>query len=255
MDYVHFFPVGMITADNLCPKGHFCLEGTATSTTTCGHPTQNSELFPIMKNKEMPDTIRKKQILHGDELYLGARNHGCWINQTDDFGLQISQFPALHWMEKHLLPLSLNSPLVPIRGKYCLDDKCLQLEDSNDYQVNDYIFDYTMSTFTLRRPIPCPKGMYCHPGTAVDSSNMKNFSTPQPCFETMYCPEGSDDPTGAGECPQGFYCPFGVKLPSPVGTYCPREGQYDPLPCQPGTFSAQVAVSLSIVRVVYVVIV
>lgn len=73
--------------------------------------------------------------------------------------------------------------------------------------------------------------------------NMKNFTTPQPCFENMYCPEGSYDPSGTGECPQGFYCPFGVKITCPVGTYCPRDGTYDPLPCPPGTFSAQLGVT------------
>ena len=142
-----------------------------------------------------------------------------------------------------MLPLSLDSPFTPTRGRFCLDDKCLKLEDSESYQASDYMFDYTMSTFTLRRPVPCPEGLYCHPGTGVSESNMKNFSTPQPCFETMYCPEGSDDPRGQGECPQGFYCPFGIKLACPVGTHCPREGQYDPLPCIPGTFNAQLAMT------------
>jgi hypothetical protein len=32
---------------------------------------------------------------------------------------------------------------------------------------------------------------------------MKNFTTPQPCFESFYCPEGSVEPTGAGDCPPG----------------------------------------------------
>jgi hypothetical protein len=40
--------------------------------------------------------------------------------------------------------------------------------------------------------------MYCHPGTGVTQSTLKNFTTPQPCFESMYCPEGSVDPTGSG---------------------------------------------------------
>ena len=191
----------------------------------------------------MPDTIRKNRILKGHDLYLGARNTGCWVNQTDDFGMQASSYPAIYWMERHMLPLSLDSPFTPTRGRFCLDDKCLKLEDSESYQASDYLFDYTMSTFTLRRPVPCAEGLYCHPGTGVSESNMKNFSTPQPCFETMYCPEGSESPTGQGECPQGFYCPFGVKIACPVGTHCPREGQYDPLPCIPGTFNAQLAVS------------
>lgn len=29
---------GVAAADQPCPEGHFCLEGTATTATTCGHP-------------------------------------------------------------------------------------------------------------------------------------------------------------------------------------------------------------------------
>eukprot|EP00500_Bicosoecida_sp_ms1_P014699 CAMPEP_0203821068 /NCGR_PEP_ID=MMETSP0115-20131106/41987_1 /ASSEMBLY_ACC=CAM_ASM_000227 /TAXON_ID=33651 /ORGANISM="Bicosoecid sp, Strain ms1" /LENGTH=83 /DNA_ID=CAMNT_0050730089 /DNA_START=1 /DNA_END=249 /DNA_ORIENTATION=- len=83
--------------------------------------------------------------------------------------------------------------------------------------------------------------MYCHPGTAVDANTIKNFSTPQPCYESMFCPEGSADPLGYGECPNGYYCPFGVKKACPAGTYCPRKGHWDPVPCPPGTFNGQVA--------------
>ena len=101
------------------------------------------------------------------------------------------------------------------------------------------IFSLTQG-FALRRPVPCPAGMYCHPGTAVDKSNMFNYTTPQPCAESMYCPEGSIDPKGVGDCPRGFYCPFGVKIPCPVGTNCPRDGHWDPLSCSPGTFNGMV---------------
>jgi hypothetical protein len=124
-----------------------------------------------------------------------------------------------------------------------MDDACMRFIDANNYQAFDYIFDYSASTFKLRRPVPCPPGMYCHPGTGADKSSLKNFTTPQPCFETMHCPEGSAEPYGAGECPPGFYCPFGEKLPCPVGTYCPRDGHWDPLPCPPGQFNGQVGMS------------
>lgn len=234
---------GSQIADNPCPIGHFCLEGTATSATTCGHPDLSSNLFPIMSHGERPSTLRKNRIAQGQKLFLGARNSGCWTNQTDDFGLQGSNQPAHFWMEKHLMPLATDSPFVPLRGRFCLDDQCIRLSDAEDYEASDYAFDYSASSFKLRRPIPCPSGMYCHPGTGVDVTNMKNFTTPQPCYEGMYCPEGSADPTGSGECPPGFYCPFGVKLACPAGTYCPRDGHWDPFPCPPGTFSAQVGIT------------
>ena len=233
---------GSQIADNPCPEGHFCLEGTATSATSCGHPQLSSELFPIMSHGERPSTLRKNRIAQGQQLFLGARNAGCWTNKTDDFGLQSSDQPYHFWMEKHLLPLSPNSPSIPLRGRFCLDDQCIKLADQSNYQASDYAFDYSISSFRLRRPIPCPPGYYCHVGTAVDVSNAKNFTTPQPCYESMHCPEGSTQPQGSGDCPAGFYCPFGVKLACPAGTFCARDGHWDPLPCPPGTFSNQLAV-------------
>jgi hypothetical protein len=194
---------GIIIADNPCPSGHFCLEGTATSATTCGHPSLTSSLFPILSHAELPSTLRKNRIAQGQQLFLGARNTGCWTNATDDYGLQGSDQPAHFWMERHLLPLSLDSPFYPLRGQFCLDDSCMRLQDEENYQASDYAFDYTANSFRLRRPIPCAAGTYCHPGTGVNSLNMKNFTTPQPCFESMYCPEGSSEPSGAGECPPG----------------------------------------------------
>ena len=67
---------GSLIADNPCPVGHFCLEGTATSATTCGHPDLSSELFPIMSHGERPSTLRKNRIAQGQQLFLGARNSG-----------------------------------------------------------------------------------------------------------------------------------------------------------------------------------
>ena len=127
-------------------------------------------------------------------------------------------------------------PPVPVLANRATTPRGLPLPAAPRDQVADYAFDF--SGYNLRRPVPCPAGMYCHPGTAVDELNMRNFSTPQPCFESMYCPEASVDPIGAGDCPVGFYCPFGVKIVCPVGTYCPRDGHWDPMPCPPGTFNA-----------------
>lgn len=81
---------GTTLADNPCPEGHFCLEGTATSATSCGHPGLSSELFPTLSHAERSSTLRRSRIAQGQELFLGARNTGCWTNETDDFGLQVS---------------------------------------------------------------------------------------------------------------------------------------------------------------------
>ena len=232
---------GIEVADQLCPPGHFCLEGTATTSTTCGDPNAMSDV--LYASKTQAELVSTKRLGHEDEtqeLVFGARHTACWDNSTDDFGLMTSPYPLRFWMEAHLMPISSDEPFTPQRGRYCLDDRCLRLLDAEDLVVDDYAFDYSSSSFALRRPVPCSEGTYCHAGTAVDVSNMANFSTPQPCFENMYCPEGSETPHGMGLCPEGFYCPFSKKIPCPVGTYCPRPGRHDPLPCRPGTFNAMV---------------
>ena len=232
---------GLSMADQPCPQGHFCLEGTATSATTCGRPKPSSSLYPTLSHAERSSTIRSSRKSRGHQLILGARNTACWQNATTDFALQVNPYPARFWMERHALPLSSTATFKPIRGRYCLDDSCLRLEDAENMTVSDYMFDYSTSAYALRRPVPCPAGTYCHPGTAVASGNMKNFSTPQPCFESMYCPEGSLEPKGVGQCPKGYYSPFGARIACPAGSYCPMEGHWDPLPCPPGTFNSMIA--------------
>eukprot|EP00941_MAST-03F_sp_MAST-3F-sp1_P003443 g3443.t1 len=234
---------GTEVADQLCPPGFYCLDGTATTATTCGDPTLSSRLFPTLSLAERPTTRRLNRKLQPQEKSLGARNTACWSNATTDIGLMASPYPARFWAERHLMPLSPNQPFSAIRGKFCLDDSCLRLEDEHDMTVVDYAFDYSSSKFSLRRPVPCPEGTYCHAGTSVADLNMKNFTAPQPCFESMYCPEGSTSPLGVGKCPSGFYCPVGKRKPCPIGTYCPRSGNWDPMPCPPGTFNGMVGQS------------
>jgi hypothetical protein len=232
---------GIDTPRMPCPEGHFCLEGTATTATSCGDPSMlSAELTPSRRYGELAGTLRRGRHPEGGDLVLGARNSACWSNATDDLGLQVSPWPARFWQERHLLPLDPDSPFQPVRGRFCLDDACLRLDDMLDLKATDYAFTY--HAFALRRPVPCPAGAYCAPGTAAGGQGrMHNFSTPQPCFESMYCPEGSGQPRGVGEgCPRGHHCPFGDKLPCPVGTYCPRDGMDRPLPCPPTTFNGMV---------------
>ncbi len=100
----------------------------------------------------------------------------------------------------------------------------------------------------IPHPIPCPSGFYCHPGTseynAVMSLGtseynavMSLYSSPQPCLGASFCPHLSDNPKGDSECPRGFFCRFGRRMPCPVGSECPFEGLWDPIPCSPGTFN------------------
>ena len=147
---------GVTIVDSALPEGHFCLEGTATTATTCGRPRPSSQLFPSLSHAERSSTIRRGKKARGHKLVLGARNTACWTNATSDFALQISPYPLMLLMERHLLPLSPTSPFSPIRGKFCLDDSCFKLADALNMSASDYVFDYSSSRYALRRPVPAP---------------------------------------------------------------------------------------------------
>eukprot|EP01029_Cantina_marsupialis_P013337 TRINITY_DN2955_c0_g4_i10.p1 TRINITY_DN2955_c0_g4~~TRINITY_DN2955_c0_g4_i10.p1 ORF type:complete len:1670 (+),score=351.95 TRINITY_DN2955_c0_g4_i10:496-5010(+) len=88
------------------------------------------------------------------------------------------------------------------------------------------------------RPFPCPIGYYCLPGVATPNPQVKNFSTPQKCFNGFYCPIGSTTPEGDGPCTTGHYCPDDVtSIPCPIGHFCPKVGNIRALECRPGTYN------------------
>jgi hypothetical protein len=63
---------GIIIADVPCPMGHWCPEGTATSSTTCGTPDLSSDLFPTSSHGERTSTLRKNRIAQGQKLFFGS---------------------------------------------------------------------------------------------------------------------------------------------------------------------------------------
>ncbi|KAL4109781.1 hypothetical protein PRIC1_001476 [Phytophthora ramorum] len=235
---------GIEEADQPCPEGHYCLEGTATTATTCTPTTSYTGMLVASPSAAEKPTTLRRQRGKSPLASIQARKSGCWRNETDDFGLQLSARPSRFWMELRQLPLAPGSSFDgPMRGRFCLDDSCAKLSDADNLRVEDAYFDYDSTEFALRRPVACPAGSYCHPGTAASDVLMKNFSTAQPCFEAMYCPEGSSNPRGFGECAPGFYCPFGTRIPCPAGSYCPLTGHISSLPCPPGTFNGMIAQS------------
>ena len=233
---------GLERAEQPCPQGHFCPEGTATSATTCGDVgALSSRLVPAMAHAEMASTLRLGRPASAQALGLGARHSACFDNSTSDFGLQSSKFPARFWSEAHRLPLAPDAAMTPLRGQFCLDDTCMRIGDEESMSVSDAFFDYTSTEFSLRRPIPCPSGTYCHVGTASPAVQPDNFTSAQTCFRGSYCPEGSASPQGFGKVAPGFFSRSGVRVHCPVGTFCPAPGMTDPRPCQPGEFNGQLA--------------
>jgi hypothetical protein len=135
----------------------------------------------------------------------------CFDNSTGDFGLQASVYPSQIWAERHLMPLDASLLNPPVRGRFCHDDSRLIYRDTENFQVLDRSFDYSSTGFVLRRP-KCIEGTDCKPGISPTSHI----------------------------CSKGHYCRNGKKRPCKVGTYCPHDKVFDPLPCEPGTFNYMV---------------
>lgn len=49
------------------------------------------------------------------------------------------------------MPLSPTTSFAPIRGRYCLDDRCMRLADADAVSVVDASFDYASTSWALRR--------------------------------------------------------------------------------------------------------
>ena len=223
---------GMQNAEQPCPEGFFCPAGTATSETHCGNNEDVNVISLGSSLVEIEKAIGLDDSRHGHSSILGGRASICFDNSTTDFGLQSSPYPARVWDELRQLPLNSELNVSVRRGRFCQEEKC----HSSDLDL-DFYEDMWDKSVKLYRPIPCPPGTYCHPGSSQNSTLIGDFSSPQTCIGINHCPEGSVDPRGLGECPKGFYCRFGKKYSCPVGSYCPDQGLWDPIPCEPGTFN------------------
>jgi hypothetical protein len=224
---------GIENAEQPCPAGFYCPAGTVTSSTYCGSSNVLRHGLSTSMTLAERSTIRKGYIPSGLDFIIGGRYSTCWDNSTNDFGLQASDNPSFFWDEIRALPLdSQGSSAPPLRGRFCQDDSCLSIQPS---LISSPMFD--QSTFRPQRPLPCPSGTYCHPGSSTNDTSLSTSAKPKVCDGRNYCPEGSTTPAGFGDCPLGYFCRFGKKSICPIGTFCPFSNMWDPLACQPGTFN------------------
>ena len=138
------------------------------------------------------------------------------------------------------MPLDETSPFNPHRGRYCLDDACLRLEDADDLSVADAHFDYVAYGANLRRPVPCPPGQYCQPGTAVARGQHAELQRAAAVRRVDVLPGGVRSAVGRRELPARALLPVWCSVACPAGAFCPRDGLSSPIVCEPGYFNGMV---------------
>jgi hypothetical protein len=225
--------MGIEVTDHPCPPGYHCDEGTASTHSFCTNDAVNGNWL------ERSSTPNEFETGHMHQSVYNKRKIVCFDNSTQDFGLQMSVYPARFWDERRILPLDA-SPLStgPNRGRFCLPEECHYINSNIAVKSNDSAL--VSLNILLKRPRPCPRGTYCHSGTTSDKRLLNDLTKPQPCGHGVNCAEASSSPKGIDECPPGFYCRFGQMFPCKVGTYCPVAGTFDPIPCEPGRFNYMV---------------
>lgn len=223
--------MGLEMAEQPCPPGFHCEEGTASSSTVCYNRAVDGGWRSTATQDFETDDVHHTP--------ADGRKSLCFDNSTHDFGLQMSVYPARFWDEWRTLPLDVTpKSSQPNRGRFCLPEECQHIDSGIAVNSNDTAL--LKLKIRLKRPRPCPRGTYCHAGTTSDKSMLHDLTKPQPCGNGSSCAEASSNPKGIDECPPGFYCRFGLKFPCKVGTYCPTAGLFDPIPCEPGTFNYMV---------------
>eukprot|EP00984_Skeletonema_dohrnii_P037610 scaffold39855_cov161-Skeletonema_dohrnii-CCMP3373.AAC.4 len=207
-----------------CPIGYVCSEFGMTVPRICAAGYGKLTCL-IIVNLEHYATRKEWQRPNRVQLGIGV--------------IEVSDFPASIWAERHLMPLDDDADILPIRGKFCLDTSCLLFNDVDRFEVFDKSFDYSSTGFALKRPKLCIEGSYCGPGTSTNITSTLP-SSPKTCSDGAHCPAGASSNRGVGSCKEGHYCRFGVAKPCPVATYCPHADVLEPSPCEPGQFNSMV---------------
>ena len=232
---------------DLCPKGHFCQEGT-----TSPSPCPEGFFLPFMgaSNVSSCQACLPGYFCNGTGLteVSGPCNSGFYCPKQ-------SILPNSHeCLEGHYCPHTVGEPIQcplghyqPLKGK----DHCSMCPagfycDSKDGPIINFA------------SFPCPKGHYCPMGTGSfhefkcppgyfnNKIGLKSVDDCTDCLSGYICPSPGLQEGTVYECPAGYYCKRSANSSTPndepLSGICPK-GHYcgkstgTPNQCPRGTFS------------------
>ena len=213
---------------DVCPVGHFCVEGSSTAT-PCPAGTYND----ITQQSSCFECLPGFFCLLGSVSYLDTpcpSGHYCPSGSLQPIACPRGTFNNLTHTS------SISHCLLCLPGMYCRSE---QLSEPTG---------------------PCSEGYFCIEGA---SENMPSLPYGSICGPGEFCPNGSHAPSPCSAgfacttfglstpdvvCQAGFFCPEGSAIPDddenvcPPGYFCP-EGSIRPLSCPVGTYSNQNSIS------------
>ena len=244
-----------------CPTGHYCENGTATST---GEPCPVGTYQPLQNRTSLSDCVpcppgqfcnatgRDAPAGPCDAGFLctggatsskpdDSKNYPCPVGHYCEIGTKNATKCPPGTLNKFAQGISRNSCLPCDPGMFCEkpglyapSGKCLQ---------GYYCPDNVEIIYSEPSSFPCPRGYYCLNGTSVPKGCPPGSYQPaagswscRTCPAGKFCPGNTSDPL---PCPPHSYCLNGTIVP----TYCPNgtftyqnvTGLYDPTQCTPCT--------------------
>ncbi|XP_068507464.1 platelet endothelial aggregation receptor 1-like [Syngnathus scovelli] len=183
----------------LCPKGHYCPEGTSMSKE---HPCPVGSFNPREHTDSLSDCMPCPGGQYCPSLGLsepaGPCLAGFWCQGGASSPTPMDDLSGSKCPPGHYCPAGATAPMECPTGSWS-NSTGLQTQEDCQICLGGFFCDQAGLTSPTGR---CLGGYYCHGGAV----------TPNP----------TDGMTG-GPCPEGSYCP---------------EGTGEPIPCDPGTYAA-----------------
>ena len=241
------------TTGNVCPPGHYCLEGTS-SPIQCPIGTFSNSTG----NDEEADCAKCSAGFYCPVQGLTAPYEQCGGGYFCPPGQSSSTPVDFRCSPGHSCPPGSSVERPCPSGTYQNEFGQVECKECPaGFYCDGTLLNATQCDHGVSFPVLCPPGYYCPRGTEYSLQyacpngtfnsryGIRNESECSPCRPGKYCGDvGLASPSG--NCSAGFYCILGAKTSKPTdkttGDICPTghycvEGSQTFKPCEPGFFS------------------